>query len=420
MKQKIVILLSTMLFCFGTMQIQSEEMDGKEDYGSLAEFDYSSDYQYMFTANNSRGDQFITRAEDGYYLTLESLLYHVDEDLKEVTVLCDDPKCLHDGASTFRSRIQCEAFDGVYHSFNIAFNQGRLYTMTHTDLIKKLPYGLGKLYSLSLDMNDMEQIQLTKKAIYAHPIIHRGYYYYIRYQSGALRCVARCDMENREEEILLSIKADGIAGFRIYQDYLYVTLSIENRERDFVVNCSTGEVTEFPKIDAKMEDKILSYDVCIEGDHLLHKAVMTPGSETAEVWMTDLDGSNQRFAFYLEEAEWSMGSDGEFLYLDNFCTEAVANGTNAHVIRYYDRDTLEYLGEIELEEGVRPMFTVWGDEKYLFYLMWDTNAEDNLGYQRIMYVRKDELRSGQPKVHLLAEAKGYDENWYAEAEEMYR
>ena len=114
------------------------------------------------------------------------------------------------------------------------------------------------------------------------------------------------------------------------------------------------------------------------------KLLLRYGTDNHEIFISDLEGNNISYAFSLQ-SKWNfVGVDDKYIYEDNrISDEALKEGKR--VLRYFDKDTYEYLGEIKLD-GANYRRLGYGDDKYFFFLK--EYDEDTFS---IMYFEKEDI-----------------------------
>lgn len=411
MKKKGMLLALAAAFCIGNMTVYAESVSEAEAQEPAEEqvFDYEHDYQYMYS-------DWITRGEDGYYIRITDILYYASEDLSVVIPLCHKPECLHAMSETLAERIECGAFMGSHGSGEdfLQYYDGTLYSSTGFDLENMRPYhdeaGMGYNVVYALSPDGIEKTELELPDLNDRIYLHRGYIYYkysVKEELGAgkvkqMQILERKNIESGETEIIMSSDSiDYYTTITLYKDYLYFNTYQNNKEVYWIYNVNTGELKEHVLPES---EGLLVYDYVFDGDHLLMKGYNywedIKGKD--QIWMSNLDGSEREKAFVLTEYLDKLGSkdcgfksDGEFLYFSH---------SEDNLIQYYDRETMEYVGEIILEEG---SISGFGDENYLFLTSRDYDKDT----VQIKYISKAEMREGTAEPKFLLEVSMYDNGW---------
>ena len=127
------------------------------------------------------------------------------------------------------------------------------------------------------------------------------------------------------------------------------------------------------------------------------------------VYVTDLDGTvTGQLEDFLIEPNCKAYSDGTYLYVDNESQYEVWTGEIPWKISYYDRDTLEYVGDLEIDSEIAsPGFLPIGDENYTFWYKLKDDGET----EQIWYLDKSKLADQMATPQLLLEGKTYNMSW---------
>jgi len=348
---------------------------------------YDANYMFQFDCNGAA----ITKAENGYYVSVNSVLYYADEELN-LTPLCNKPNCLHRFEETDSFRLSsCKACTGkVISKPGIQYYDGKIYSSARVNLTTKEPFknasgAYDGMYAFASDGGSKKLIE-GYESNWIDFVIHRGYIYY------SFKATVQADETNEEKPVSASYlvrmsvdtgevetlkeftdcDVDEIYGYR---NYMYFragkALYIYDITKSEFIKVLEGD--RFPSF-WFMGDKLIYY--YLEKD--VHK-----------VYTSNLDGSGEEYAFTRRNgAGWNIGADDRYIYEDNRgTTEVLAEGAD-RIINYYDNKTYEYLGSINL--GKTKFFRYgYGDEKYFFY--YGVNDD---GTRSIMYFDKDELASG--------------------------
>lgn len=407
--------------------VEEETIDSETEMAvqveSLSEFNYEEDAQYMFM--RIANEQLVARCEDGYYVRIEDVLYFADEELENVTPLCYRPECLHANGKTKVERAECEAYLGdPKYLPSISFSNGKLYTTSSFDLVNKDQFRdfVQKTFVLSADGLKKDIVDELPSGIQTSTVVHRGYYYYSygineALDSGdvkQLRIIARMPIDGGEEEVLYSSwESNIIVGSIIpYREYVYFDNLVDGKLCDYVYMLDSKEW----KVMEPPVDDDLEYVYMIEGDHLLWRGARVANLEETgweNIWTSDLDGSNMRLAFSLTELEnWDgeeliIDTDGTWIYRD---TRPLAYGTDEdRMLLYYDRETLEYAGSVNLGNTMGWNVLTTGDDRYIFFMRYPEYPSTDKS--QICYIRKDELETGEAEVQVLVEGEAYSHGW---------
>ena len=94
--------------------------------------------------------------------------------------------------------------------------------------------------------------------------------------------------------------------------------------------------------------------------------------------------------------------------MDNESQYEVWTGEIPWKISYYDRDTLEYVGDLEIDSEIAsPGFLPIGDENYTFWYKLKDDGET----EQIWYLDKSKLADQMATPQLLLEGKTYNMSW---------
>lgn len=381
------------------------------------EFDYETEFQYMYNSGDWNV-QSVTRGNEGYYIRLTDVLFYADESLEMAIPLCSRPECLHQKEPTLRERRLCDAYLGTAtESEAIQYYDGKIYTVSDWDFNNGKPYSdrADRVYSISSDglVREEQDVQLGLRS---SPILHRGYYYYFYFlnqeqEDGNVKrsiCLARKEISGGEEELIYSTaEFDSYSSLLAYRDYVYFVYWNGDSCYTLVYHIADGEISF---LDPGQGTRPV---FAFEDDHLL-VTYLGLEEESQPIWITDLDGENAVELTGIQvEPGWTVGSDGQYLYMENGTTWGAILRQEPRVIRYYDRETLEYIGEVDLGLNVGSASIAFGDENYLFYR---NCPEGNTDIVQLMYIRKDEMAAGNAESHLLLEGEKYNMSWSSEWE----
>lgn len=388
---------------------------------SLAEFPYEEEAQYMFmqTAN----EQPIARCEEGYYIRIEDILFFADSELQSAIPLCYRPECLHAKAETKTERAECSAYLGDQdYGPSVSYADGHLYITSPFDLINKDVYRdkAQRLFLLSADGVEKKLISEFPAGIETAVVVHRGYYYYSRGENTAeedgkvktLRIIARMPVDGGEEEVIYTSDDVYVVSVIPYKEYVYFTYTEDGEDVNYVYLTETKELKKIPK----PAENTLFYERHIEGDHLLWRGARAVDMEEdgwETIWRSDLDGSNMEVAFSLEDLEnWDgeekvFGTDGRWIYQDDFPISFETEKDRQ--LLYYDRETLQYSGSINLGQNMGWTFPLWGDDRYLFFFNYPDYPDKDK--TQVCYVRKADMETGNAEFHVLAEGNAYSHGW---------
>ena len=365
------------------------------------EFVVGQDSSYMFQKDNN--GSLMTKTEVGYYFRLGNSLYYADRELTAVLPLCSKITCEHIGQD------DCEAYIGNAMAFsNIQYYKGRLYTdsvnkLSDTSELYTDEKGDGiyaKLYEISGDAKKKNELDILK-VTGVSPIIHRGYAYCYYMESvekiidGKTKNVkygvlSRTNMETGEEERFIDCSTEVITDkswiqeIYAYRNYVYFVTSSGELYIYDIMNES------FEKVDNLKDIRFWFMD-----DKIIYRHGSGESEEKRKVFIAKLDFSEPQYAFSLDNERYVVGSDNKYIYADNRF-KAFSEKTD-RIIYYYDKNTYELLGEINLGTGTGLERYGYGDENYYFYI---ENGEDG---SRLMCVVKASLATGNIEKRVLLE-----------------
>lgn len=123
----------------------------------------------------------ISETEDGYYFIWSRMVYYMDKETGECTILCGKPDCTHEYSS---GGGECNAQTG---SILLSYYNGKLYYTSSNSVLENgsyVDYG-NRLYSMNLDGTDHEVVQGLDFVVGGNtsfninvPMIHRGNIYF--------------------------------------------------------------------------------------------------------------------------------------------------------------------------------------------------------------------------------------------------
>ncbi len=364
------------------------------------EFVVGQDSNYMFQMDNN-GSMF-TKTEDGYYFDLGRILYYADAELETVLPLCTITNCKHIGQGD-----ACEGYVGISALMGgIQYYNGKLYVDSQIDLNtfssvmgKNDKEKFGKLFEISADGSERKDLNIKVSGV--TPIIHRGYVYNYYMEeveeenNGETRTVkcgvlARINIETGKEERILDketkriLNSNWIQEIYAYGNYVYFR---DVDEEIYLYSIKDDSI--------KLVEDLKNIKFWFMDDKLLYKSNLKSSEEYQKVYVANLDFSEPQYAFSLENGRYDIGSDGLYIYADNRFP-ALSEGTD-RILYYYDKDTYEYIGEINLGPGVVLERYGFGDDKYYFYI--DTSGDK----PRFMYFEKAALATGNIELKVLIE-----------------
>ncbi len=398
-KKRLVIGICVLALCM----LGCKEDKGKESgYSAInaEEFVAGQDSSYMFQMDNN--GLLITKTEDGYYFRIGGTLYYADENLETVLALCTKTNCQHREAGK-----ECEGYLGQPGLMScLQYYNGKLYTDSEIDLITfetnidEKTYDIyARIYEISADASEKRGLDIISHTV--SPIIHRGYAYCYYMESveedvnGNTRTVsyavlARINLESGEEERILdrSTKAvkssDWIQEIYAYRNYVYFVTKDGEIYLYSLKDGSINQVENLTKVKFWFMD-----------DSIIYRLNTGEDEERKKVYIANLDFSNPKYAFSLENRRYDVGSDNLYIYADNRFI-SLSEGTD-RIIYYYDKNTYEYLGEINLGTGTGIERYGYGDEKYYFYF------DETESGSRLMYFKKAALSTGNVELKVLVE-----------------
>lgn len=380
MKRRILLVLVMTVLIFSACkknENKAPEITTAESYV------VAQDAGYMFQENSNKS--FIAKSEDGYYFLLNNIVYHADEDLN-MMALCNKPNCLHALEPVEDDRKNCKGYMGSTTLAHMYYYNDKVYVLSVEDIFKGGSFweeGIlqRRLYRINEDGTGKELVEgfASKLDIV---LFHRGYIYYSNYrqekvqednEEKILTYVSwyRMDIETGEKEELIgwdNVELNEIQEIRGYRNYVYCsTLSniyvysiLENR----IVNELKINISELPG------DMTYGGETNVEKKPIMEfmddKLLLRYATDNHEMFVSDLEGNNLSYAFSLQSKWNNVGADDRYIYEDNrLSDEALRDGKR--ILRYYDKNTYEHLGEIKLD-GASYRRLGYGDEKYFFFL----------------------------------------------------
>lgn len=157
-KRYLAVLSAIVLFAVGcsssgedTEKATEQEAEQSVDVDKL----YATDQEFLAQPYWSQVDDYIKRAENGYYFIDGDLLYFWDPEVKSGTVVCSAPNCDHQGD-------YCNAFLGKYGD-EYQYGFGDLDLEIFNDHIYKIGYEIGDamdfyIYQLSMDGSERKKL----------------------------------------------------------------------------------------------------------------------------------------------------------------------------------------------------------------------------------------------------------------------
>lgn len=351
-------------------------------------FIVGQDSSYMFQFSCDGGA--IVKAENGYYISINSVLYYADEELN-LTPLCNKPNCLHRFEEADSSNVSsCKACTGASALPRIQYYDGKIYSSGQKDVISREPFknASGSYNGLYVFESDGSSRKLIDD--YASNeigfVLHRGYIYYSfkaieqpdkgsEQKPISKSCLVRMSVDTGEIESLREFIDCQVHEIYGYRNYMYFrtdnAIYIYDIEKNEFINSFEGERMPLFWF---MDDKLIYY-YSKDNDY--------------KVYISELDGTGEEYIFTRKnKGGWKIGADNRYIYEDNRSTREYLELGADHIINYYDKDTYEYLGSINLGKTKYYRFG-YGDEKYFFY--YGVNDD---GTRSLMYFDKDELAGG--------------------------
>ena len=346
-------------------------------------FTVGQDSSYMFQFDCNKGA--IVKAEIGYYISINSILHYADTELN-LTPLCNKPNCLHRFEKIDSSNVSsCKAYTGASPLPRLQYYDGKIYSSGQKDVISKELFKNASGFYNGLYV--FESDGSTRKLIddYASNeigfVVHRGYIYYsfkvIEQQEESNEqkpvsksCLVRMAVDTSEIETIKEFTDCQVQEIYGYRNYMYF-------RTDNAIYIYDIEKNEFIN---SFKDRAPS--IWFMGDKLIYHYY-------DKVYINNLEGTAEEYAFTKRNGgEWCVGADDRYIYEDNRSTMEVLKEGADRIINYYDNETYEYLGSINLGK-TKYYRHGYGDEKYFFY--YGVNDD---GTRSLMYFDKDELASG--------------------------
>ena len=408
----VILLIMVTILIFTSCKKSTITIDNSV-YVMENKFVSGQDSSYMFQGHNN--DQYIVKAENGYFFRLNGILYFGDETLDTFIPLCTQANCLHGQATTEELRYECGAYIGAPISVSsLQYYNNNIYVRSYFDLVSKEERNAGviqneKIYSISSDGAKKRLLDIDI-ASWVSPIFHRGYIYYSftdveeEDSGGMLRPVsyggiARRSLATGKEDVLLDrsriiMGNDGVQEIYAYQNYIYFRVTDkQNKDHLYVLSLLDNKLN---KIETEAEAFPTFYFM---GDKLIYTYYSEDMEVKKKVYRADLDGSNEEYIFDIVDSSPRdrIGADDNYIYVDNGLKSEVLRGTEERTLRYYDIETYEYLGEVNLGNKTSWLSLGYGDENYYFYFEIDMDKE------RLMYFDKADLATGNVELKMLLE-----------------
>lgn len=379
-------LIMVLLLCMMTITTScSKNIFTKKDTGKDG-FVAGQDSSYMFQFDCNKNA--IVKAENGYYISINSVIYYADEELN-LTPLCNKPNCLHRLETTNTTNLSsCKACTGAVSLPRLQYYDRKVYSSGQISVIsgERFENSSGRYNGLYVFESDGSSRKLIEDfASSSGFVIHRGYIYYSyveTVQTGKgdeqetvlMSYLVRMSVDTEEIETLAAYEDCAVQEIYGYRNYMYFrtddALYIYDLEKDKFVN--------------SFKEKSPLY--WFMGDKLIY---FYYADNDGKVYTCNLDGTGEEYAFTKRNnVDWCIGADNRYIYEDNRNTLEVLKGGADRIIKYYDRYTYEYLGSINLGK-TKYYRHGYGDENYFFY--YGINDD---GTRSLMYFDKDELATG--------------------------
>lgn len=344
---------------------------GKEDLGDT--YVEGMDYQYMLDRAGYY-EQKQARGENGMFFLQGHYIYYLDDATRTLTAMCSKANCLHNEETDETKYAECDAYlekKTAASSVAISYHDGYLYCL---DTKRDEAGWYNILYRMKEDGTEKEIYYQWDDDFISHWCIHRGALYYIERvfikevneETGEVESVERYSVktlglsgfgkeiktiyEPPENEYTIMLEGICAYGNYVYFENLAFTVSdldgiTAENELDYLHNrqvtyhIRTGEIGEI-----KLENGSKYQEV----QRLVFwkdKLVLAPfdfGAENAEtatvdVYIADLDGSNQQVLFDDVPHYYTYLSDGNYLYVSNLFL--VSHGTEeTEYYKVYDQD----------------------------------------------------------------------------------
>lgn len=397
-------LIMVLLLCLLTITTAcSKENEAKNESGTILQEEgfmvgYDANYMFQFDCNGAA----IVKAENGYYVSINSVLYYADEELN-LTPLCNKPNCLHRFEELdSKGMISCKAYTGkTIAKPGLQYYDGKIYSASKYNLVAKERFKNASgvydgLYAFASDASSKKLIE-GYESNWIDFVVHRGYIYY------SFKATVQVDESNEKKPVSAS--------------YL-VRMSVDTGEIETLkefTDCDVDEIYGYRNYMYFRTDKaIYIYDISKDefvnsfeekrpsfwfmGDKLIYYYYVDKDSK---VYTSNLDGTGEEYAFTKRNnVDWCIGTDDRYIYEDNRSTMEVLADDGDRIINYYDKNTYEYLGTINLGKATHHRHG-YGDEKYFFY--YGVNYD---GTRSLMYFDKDELASSSVTLKELVNLGG--------------
>lgn len=130
-------------------------------------------------------------------------------------------------------------------------------------------------------------------------------------------------------------------------------------------------------------------------DKLLIRRVNGMEEEIRNVYIANLDGTDEKVAFLKHDYYGFVGADDKYIYEDNCVVDEVRKGDADRILRYYDKSTYEYLGEINIGRTSGRQFG-YGDERYYFFTRPEADNSETW-----FYFDKSQIGTGNVEIKEL-------------------
>ena len=367
------------------------------------------DYQYSF-CDKSTGEFIIQKCNGGYYFYLNNFIYFADEKSMHATPLCNKSDCLHDKETDMSKMVDCNAFfsNPLLNSEFFYYNN-KLYTFSDESYYEgKNLIVLNSIYKTDPDGSNKEKLFTIDYNI-SKWFIHRDKLYYTSDQNDS---VFKYDLSNNKTDTVLKLSVFGLYNTTLenmfaYGNNLYFYISgykskdefnsmlkgenIEPFEYWYVININDGSNY---KISSSLSRSGLIFEGFENDNFLYSEANYNDLHPQKTLYSVDSHGNKTKSDFTYENLFDRYYADDKFIYEAKAIT---LDDVEKNIFYIYDKNN-NLLTKIDFPDGyVNSLYL--GDENYLFY------REENENVQRLYYISKKDLSSGNATLKILYEMK---------------
>lgn len=405
MKKKLCIILCGI--CIIGMTGCSSKSESKSDNNSNDEnsentYVVGEDNSYMFQESSNYVS--VVKAENGYYFTINDYVYYTDTTDGEMEYLpvCSMPNCSHDDKS-------CNAYIGEEGTFsrNIQYYDEHIYYKEYEDIISDT-YSICRMSKDGTTKETLFQVAGVRGC----PLVHRGYIYIVTAEydvDKGFSCNHKLMRYNLSDSSYEPEIIDEETGTNCYVDIklrdnrLYFSVMDDGSSDDGSTDsywkskyCELDNIKEIKTV--KYPYEINSFNFDIMGDKILctfynedENGEYGKAEKNADVYTCDLNFENYEKVFTLTSPCNSIGTDGIYIYEDNYINPACyREGKEEHKLIIYDMEFNEVDSVVIGDSGA--YWNGYGDENYYILI------EEGVCYY---YFDKSEIGSGNIEVHKI-------------------